>query len=187
MPETGVRDEVRALELEFDRQLEDTARLGYPQIADDELEPLRLRLAELPRASATEIPFVIVLNRALLPAEVSMPLVEQDGRPGIVDMNPLDPGAFSTIDGLELPASPAYLMADVDTGEETLNVTPDAALPLITAQGRSPLTIEEGIAVLTHHPGLRSRNAFSLLGSARVGVVRDEARRAMSLRAGRGL
>jgi Family of unknown function (DUF5701) len=47
-------------------------------------------------------------------------------------------------------------------------VTPDDALPRIAAAGRSPLTIEEGIAVLTHHPGiLRSRNAFSLPGSRR--------------------
>lgn len=166
MPETGVVDGVKALELEFERQLENMRRLGYPQIADGELEPLRSRLAELPRASTSNIPFVIVLDRALLPADVSMPLVEQDGRPGVVDMNPLGPGAFSAIDDLELPTGPAYLVADVDTGEETLNVTPDAALPLITAHGRSPLTIEEGIAVLTHFPGLlRARNAFSLLGS----------------------
>ena len=59
-----------------------------------------------------------------------------------------------------------YLAYCIDTGRETLYVTPDDALPSIVAQSRSPLTIQEGVAVLTHVPGvLRSRNAFSLLGS----------------------
>ena len=36
----------------------------------------------------------------------------------------------------------------------------------MTAAGRSPLTIAEGVAVLVSDPGvLRSRNCFSLLGS----------------------
>jgi hypothetical protein len=107
-----------------------------------------------------------VLDRGVIPAEASMPLVEQEGRRGFVDMNPIEPGQFSPIEGVEMPEGPAYLAVGIDTGGETLNVTPDDALPLITAAGRSPLTIEEGIAVLTHHPGvLRARNAFSLLGS----------------------
>jgi hypothetical protein len=56
----------------------------------------------------------------------------------------------------------------IDTGSETLNVAPGAALTLIRAKGRSPQTIEEGIAMLTHHPDvLRSKNAFSLLWSRR--------------------
>jgi hypothetical protein len=164
------------LAVEFDRQVATMQRLAYPQIAGlssdafaQVVAPLRARLAELPAASAdSEIPFVVVLDRSRVPADRSMPLVEQDGRQGVVDMNPTHPDAFAPIEDVDVPDSAAYLVADVDTGAETLNVTPDDALPLITASGRSPLTIEEGIAVLTHHPGvLRSRNAFSLLGSRR--------------------
>jgi uncharacterized protein DUF5701 len=161
---------------EFDRQLANLQRLGYAQltrmsaVAFEQLfVPLRARLAELPPAALeAAIPFVLVVDRRLVPAERSMPLVEQDGRQGVVDMNPTQPGAFTPIEGLNLPEGAAYLAADIDTGETTLEVTPDDALPLITAKGRSPLTIEEGIAVLTHYPGvLRSQNAFSLLGSRR--------------------
>jgi hypothetical protein len=128
---------------------------------------LRTRLADLPSATAdAAIPFVLVLGREVVGAEGSMPLVEQDGRRGFVDMNPTEPAAFSPIDDLGVPAGPAYLTVDIDTGKETLNVTPDDALPRIADRGRSPLTIEEGVAVLTHYPGaLRSMNAFSLLGS----------------------
>ncbi|HEV8685983.1 MAG TPA: DUF5701 family protein [Gaiellaceae bacterium] len=161
---------------EFDRQLANMVRLGYPQIAGMSKDafaklfvPLTGHLAELPPAIVdSKIPFVLVPDRGLIPPEQSMPLVEQDGRYGVVDMNPTEPSAFTPIEQLEVPEGPAYLAADIDTGKETLNVTPDDALPFITASRRSPLTIEEGIAVLTHHPGvLRSMNAFSLLGSRR--------------------
>jgi hypothetical protein len=161
---------------EFDRQVATMQRLGYARIAGMSSDafaqlfaPLRERLDELPAAAGeSDLPFVIVLDQALVPAARSMPLVEQDGRSGVVDMNPTHPGEFARIEDVDVPEGPAYLAAGVDTGEETLNVTPADALRLITAKGRSPLTIEEGIAVLTHHPGvLRSRNAFSLLGSRR--------------------
>jgi hypothetical protein len=163
-------------EPEFDRQVATLERLGYPQIAGLSSEafaqlfvPLRARLAELPAAIVeSDIPFVLVLDRSLVSAEKSMPLVEHDGRHGVVDMNPTEPSAFTAIEGVEVPAGAAYLAADIDTGKETLNVTPDDAQARITAKGRSPLTIEEGIAVLTHYPGvLRSMNAFSLLASRR--------------------
>jgi len=164
------------LEHELDRQTANLRRLGYARIAgmsDDAFAllfaPLRARLDELPAAAAeSEIPFVLVPDPVLVPAARSMPLVEQDGRQGFVDMNPAQPDEFATIEDVEVPAGAAYLAVDVDTGAETLNVTPDDALPRIAAAGRSPLTIEEGIAVLTHYPGLlRSRNAFSLLASRR--------------------
>jgi hypothetical protein len=164
------------LEHEFDRQVANLQRLGYARIAGMSgdafaqlFAPLRARLDELPAAAAeSDIPFVLVPDRDLVPAARSMPLVEQDGRQGYVDMNPAHPGEFAPIEDVDVPDGAAYLAVDVDTGRETLNVTPDDALPRITAAGRSPLTIEEGIAVLTHHRDiLRSRNAFSLLGSRR--------------------
>ncbi len=39
-------------------------------------------------------------------------------------------------------------------------------MEIIKKQNRSPLTIDEGIAVITHYPDiLRKNNGFSLLGS----------------------
>lgn len=178
-PERYVDDEMTeqaTLTSEFDRQVATLQRLGYAQIAGMSgdgfaqlFAPLRERLDELPAVAAeSEIPFVLVPDPALVPAARSMPLVEQDGRQGFVDMTPAHPGEFAPIEDVDVPAGAAYLAVDVDTGAETLNVTPNAAQALIAAADRSPLTIEEGIAVLTHHPGvLRSRNAFSLLGSRR--------------------
>ena len=60
----------------------------------------------------------------------------------------------------------AYLLLDVDTGGSTLDMPPDLAMNRIREHGRSPLTIEEGVAVVTHYPDLlRSRDCFSMLGS----------------------
>jgi hypothetical protein len=65
-----------------------------------------------------------------------------------------------------LPGNLAYLLTDVDTGAATLDVTPDDALAQIQAGNRSPLTIDEGVALITHHPEAVAKNAgFSLLGS----------------------
>lgn len=73
---------------------------------------------------------------------------------------------FEPIEGLELPSDSAYLIAGVDAGGATLNVTPDDALATITGGGRSPLTIDEGMALVTLIPDvLVTRNAFSMLGS----------------------
>jgi hypothetical protein len=95
-----------------------------------------------------------------------MALVEHGGRTGVVEMTPTEPAAFEPIDEVDVPDADVYLAYGIETGGETLNVTPNDALPLILQEGRSPLTIQEGISVLIHRPGvLRSANAFSLLGS----------------------
>jgi hypothetical protein len=76
--------------------------------------------------------------------------------------------AFAPIQGVEIPDGLAYLMLDVDTGADSLNITPDDALPRIVRRRRSPLTVDEGIAVLTHYPDiLTTHNAFSMLASRR--------------------
>ena len=48
----------------------------------------------------------------------------------------------------------------------TLDVPPAVALPRLTAAGRSPLTVEEGLSVVLQRPEvLREVCCFSLLGS----------------------
>lgn len=86
---------------------------------------------------------------------------------GFVGMHPVSPDEFGPIAEVVLPDAPAYLLVDVDTGAEFFGVTPDDALPRILERGRSPLTIDEGIAVLLDSPGVLEKTAFSLLGSRR--------------------
>jgi hypothetical protein len=115
---------------------------------------------------AGAIPFVIVVKSDLAPCAETIGLVERRERAGISVLDADEFGTFQPIDGVTLPGGLAYLMVDIETGADTRNVTPDGALEIIQARQRSPLTIDEGIALLTHHPEAVARNCgFSLLGS----------------------
>ena len=77
---------------------------------------------------------------------------------------------YRPIAGVEVPDAVAYLLTDIDTGSEFCNVKPEDALPVITGRGRTPLTIAEGIALVTQRPDtLRKNKCFSSLASQRPG------------------
>lgn len=169
--------------LEFECQVERLVAGGVPWTAgqtDEQFRalvaPLAERAAALPWDDAhlrerppARIPFVLVVTPELLPAGRAARLIERRGRSAIVTMlSDDDLDAFGPIEQVALPPGGAYLLVDVDTGAATRNDPPDRALPLILAEGRSPLTIEEGLALVTHHPEAVATNAgFSLLGSRR--------------------
>jgi hypothetical protein len=144
---------------EFERQVENLLANGYPELAGLPEEVFLEHVAPLAGLVPDGDPFAIVIRSALVASTQAM---ERAG--GFVDMNPAEPGEFDAI--VEVPDRPAYLLVDADTGGDLRNVTPDDALETIRSRGRSPLTIDEGIAVLTHDPDvLKTRNAFSILGS----------------------
>lgn len=106
------------------------------------------------------------MHSRLVAAYRAIAQVELAGKSGFTSMEPGDLERFVPIDGLGVPDSAAYLLSAVDPGSATLNVTPDDALELIEQEGRSPLTLEEGLAFVTHYPEvLRTENGFSMLGS----------------------
>jgi hypothetical protein len=173
-------DEDVALDVaaEFDRQVATLHRLGYPGmtgLADDALDvaAAKLRVDVVARIGPTahaatpgRAPFVLVVPASLVPAERAMPLTALGGRPGFVSGDTADIATFAPIDGLDIPARTLYALIDVRRGEEFCNVTPKAALVAIRAAGRSPLTYDEGIALLTHQPTTLAKNkCFSLSGS----------------------
>ena len=157
---------------EFDRQLQTLLDKDYPALAGmgvheftRTIEPLR-KLQ--PHAVATEqdsIPFLIVVRGSLVPTIAAVERIEVRGKAGWSDMaDEID--SYKPIDGVDLPLGQAYLVVDVDTGKETLNVRPNDALPMITGAGRTPLTTDEGVALVTQLPEvLTDRNCFQALGS----------------------
>lgn len=162
---------------EFDRQVENLLRKGYPAPAGVPVEtflalvePLRNQVAGLDlvpqRPADGRISFVIVVKSEQASAEEALSLVDFNGKAGVVSMFPAEPGDFRPIDEVTIPGGPVYLLMDIDRGRDTLNVAPDAALDNIRGRGRSPLTIDEGIAILTQYPEfLKKNNCFSLLAS----------------------
>lgn len=110
--------------------------------------------------------FVLVVTGAMVPPEGLIDRTALNGKPGFTTMDAADIRAFVPTADLALPSSPMYLVTDVEVGQDTLNVRPDDALPQIKSGGRTPLTLEEGLAVVTQHPEwLRDRNCFEMLGS----------------------
>jgi hypothetical protein len=156
-------------ELEFDRQIDALVTTGLPEaleLAEEcfraSVEPLR-DLLPAPEPGGTAIPFVVVVPH--LPVVPVLEAVHTVGGSGFTTMDADDLARFRPLPELQVPAG-AYLLLDVDPGADTLNLPPAEVLPRMTAAGRSPLTIAEGLAVLVTDPGvLRGRNCFSLLGS----------------------
>ncbi|WP_374020396.1 DUF5701 family protein [Paenibacillus thiaminolyticus] len=161
---------------EFDRQVGNLIQAGYPAFVGldeeafkEQLAPLREHVQPLPmpeeiEARQGDVPYTIVVRSDGFSGDKAMEQVERQGKRGFSIMDAEELRRFQPIEGVELPTGIAYVAADIDRGMETLNVTPNEALKTLVQQGRSPLTIEEGIALLTHYPDiLQKNNGFSLL------------------------
>ena len=116
------------------------------------IEKLQRSLRGVGEISATHIPFVVVVKSDLLPVERVMSRVVAKGQAGEVRMTPHVPSDFSPIEGLDIPEDSIYLLLDIDTGRETLAITPHEALKMITRQKRTPLTIDEGVSLVLQFP-----------------------------------
>jgi hypothetical protein len=156
-------------ELEFDRQVDALVAIGLPEVMElaepcfrAAVEPLRDLLPPVP-GTDDRIPFVVVFPA--LPVVPVLETVHTVGGAGFTTMTEDDLAGFRPLPDVGVPDGP-YLLLDVDAGADTLNSPPADVLPRITAAGRTPLTVAEGVAVLVSDPGvLRGRNCFSLAGS----------------------
>jgi Family of unknown function (DUF5701) len=112
---------------------------------------------------------LLVTSRQVLPVAEAAARVERHGKPvtlGHLEFDELD--GFVPIEGVELPAGTEYRVLDVEPGADYRNVRPEDALREILAAGRSPLTIDEGIALVRGEPDVIDRNrGFSMAGSRR--------------------
>jgi hypothetical protein len=174
----GEGEAVAGAEREFERQVENLLERGYPRLAGlREDEFLRLvmpaagalgKLAANGAGSGSQgrAGFALVVRATLVQPVEAVGVVDLHGKSGFTSMEPDDLGRFAPVPDLDVPEGPAYLVGGLDTGRDLLNVTPDDALPRIAAEGRSPLTIDEGIGLVTQFPEiLEAENSFSLLGS----------------------
>ena len=150
--------------IDFDAQLAALLRAAPDGDAD------RLAAALEAARPAEEIErAVLTPARETLPVAATAAAVEREGRPVVLGhLTPDDLATFVPIEAVQLPAAPAYLAVDVDLGAASRNVRPADALAGILAAGRSPLTLDEGIALMLQQPGAIARNwGFSMAGSRR--------------------
>lgn len=164
---------------EFDRQLSVLLAKGYPKLAGlseerftELVEPLRRVVRSDSEATPSWVPFVLVVSAALARAEDLVPLTTLPGgtAPGVVDRNHDEDGLahYQPLPELGVPDAPVYVLMDVERGEEFCGVRPADALPVIRGRDRTPLTIHEGIALVTQFPATLEKNrCFMLSGSRR--------------------
>lgn len=129
-------------------------------------EPTRM-----PSAGPTEAPppSITVISREQKPVADRAAVVTRQGKPIVLGhLTPGDLDTFQPIEAVELPAGGSYRVYDIDLGAGSRNVTPEQALRDILAAGRSPLTIDEGIALMLAEPGVIAKGwGFSMAGSRR--------------------
>jgi hypothetical protein len=153
----------------LDRQVDRLVELGYPALAGVSEDGFRA-MAEplrplLPGEESGAFPFLLVVRSSLVPTVAAVKQWTVGGRAGWTDMAD-ELAGFRATEDVEVPDADLYLLTDVSTGAETLGVTPADALPRITVLGRTPLTIDEGVALVTQHPDVFDQhNAFQALGS----------------------
>jgi hypothetical protein len=182
----GVGGDVREIDRELDRQAARLLELGVPDLVglartaftqDVELLRPHVRGRASGDASAGRAPFVLVVSGdatiGMAAAEQQVPLLRLAGgtTAGVLDRNHGERGLrpYRPIDEVGPPPARVYALLDVERGEEFCGVPPQDALPVIYGRGRTPLTINEGIALVLLHPHVLERNACFMLSGSRRG------------------
>lgn len=161
----------------LEQQIDTLVTMGYPDMMS--CDPARFRDSLMSLSSFINdqcpaksdvregrVDFVLVVDTEIAPVKSTLPLISREGKYAIERLYPREPDFFKPLDGLRKPSGEAYLVLDVDRGNQTLNMVPVEAQERIAASGRTPLTMEEGIALLTQFPDqLQPNRCFMMLGS----------------------
>jgi hypothetical protein len=129
-------------------QLDRLIELGLPGLAGAGESVLADSIGDL----AEETGVVLAVHPSLVPPSRLVTLLDRDGRPGFVVGDMTDVNQFTPVPEIRVPDRPLYLLHDPDRGDHLRNSTPGEAAPTITAAGRSPMTINEGISWLLQEP-----------------------------------
>jgi hypothetical protein len=165
-----------ALTKSFDEQVQHLVALGYPTMLGCPAELFRQRLEGLRAHVPAGAPgmdveqgtaaWVLVVHSAVAPVDATLPRIVRRGHAAIERLFPRAPGFFRPLPDLSAHAGQAYLLLGVDRGNASLNAVPRQAQERIAADGRTPLMLEEGVALLTQYPEMLQPNrCFMMLGS----------------------
>ncbi|WP_241237416.1 DUF5701 family protein [Brachybacterium saurashtrense] len=117
------------------------------------------------RAGADRTDALLAVDPALARPSALAPLMRRGEKPGFVVEDMTDVDAFAPT-GVDLSDCPLYLVVAPDRGDEHENASPAEALTAITAAGRSPLLLTEGLLWVLQVPEVLERNhCFMTIGS----------------------
>lgn len=159
-------------------QVDALVRKGLPALAAMGEDKFRELASGLGKAREG----IVVVHPSLVPAASLAPLLERAGRPGFVVEDMTDLAEFAPIAGVEIPDAPLYVLAEPQRGDDMRNWSPDEALPEITARGRTPLTVSEGIGWLLAEPAqLEPNHCFMTIASRKPKARQPKSQKGVAL------
>jgi hypothetical protein len=109
------------------------------------------------------IPFILVVPHNIVSLSYQLGIIRK-----IMNKKQLEyiikPEWFENAKGVLTPDKP-YLLIDVETGYAMKNITPKKCVKAFNDEGRSALTIDEGIALITHFSEVLASHWIDLPGS----------------------
>ena len=111
----------------------------------------------------SHIPILIVVPNTIVPLSYQLERI----RESINDMqleHLIKPEWFENAPGVSTPDKP-YLLLDVEAGYSMKDTTPKKCVNTFNVEGRSALTVDEGIALICHFPEVLESHWVDLPGS----------------------
>lgn len=163
---------------EFDRQVANLVDRGYPALAGLDEEGFRALVGPLrsaarsgaPDPDAGRVPFLLVVTRKVVPIEETMPrtTLHRGACPGS-STTPSNRGRWSGSPPLWTCPLRTPTCCSTSSVVKSSARSPNDAMETIAGRERTPLTIEEGIALVTHFPEVLVKNKCFSVGGSRCG------------------
>ena len=135
----------------IERKFHIVANLSEGDFIDHYIMPLKELIIESHIETdfrENRIPLLIVVPHNIVPLSYQLDSLRE-----IIDEKPLEyiikPEWFENAQGVSTPDKP-YLLLDVETGYAMKNITPKKCVETFKREGRFALTIDEGLALITH-------------------------------------
>jgi hypothetical protein len=150
----------------MERKLHIPTGLSESDFVNRHIMPLKELLVENDRdtkMAESHIPILIVIPHPIVPLSYQLESI----RESMNDMqleHIIKPEWFENAEGVSTPDKP-YLLLDVETGYAMKNITPKKCVKTFNDEGRFPLTVDEGIALICHFPEVLESHWVDLPGS----------------------
>jgi hypothetical protein len=109
------------------------------------------------------IPILIVVPRNIVSLSYQLKSIRESIKDTLLEYI-IQPEWFKNAEGVLTPDKP-YLLLDVETGYEMINTAPKRCVEAFNEAGRFALTMDEGLAIVTHFPEVLASHWVDLPGS----------------------
>ena len=150
----------------IDRKFHTIANLDKTDFISRYLTPLRETLVTYDIETVSREnrqPFLLVVPHRIVPLSFQLESVRERMNQKQLEYI-IKPEWFENAPGVSTPGEP-YLILDVETGYAMLNITPKKCVKKFNQEGRFGLTIDEGLALITHFPEVLESHWLDLPGS----------------------